>query len=231
MERLTGKLQCGQETLPRMPTLSSLTAVRGVHWIKSIPMGWVAIPLAMAALIPMLIPGLALWFQWERGDPWNLIRWIGCHWTHWSWSHLLWDAVVFTALGAWVQRISLRGLLWTLALAAFAIPLVIGWLLPEISSYRGLSGLDSALFGFLTTRLGWEALRNKRRGDAVVVGIFLLGFVLKTLYEMKLSQSIFVGDAGGMVPVPLAHAVGVGVGLGVAILGLPQKIQFDINSQ
>ena len=174
--------------------------------------------LALSAIILMAWSGFADRFQWDRSHPWDVIRWFGCHWTHWSWSHVLWDAVVFAALGAWAQRLSPRGFGGTLVLASLAIPLSVQTVLPGIAHYRGLSGLDSALFGFIATRLGLEAYRKQQRKDLLIIGGFFLAFVGKTLFEMLTARSVFVGTADLMVPVTLAHAIGAGIGMGVAAL-------------
>lgn len=168
------------------------------------------------ALVLMAFPALGDRFQWIQGDPWAPLRWVGCHWTHWSWTHVVWDALVFAVLGLWAQRLSPRGFYWTLGLSVLAIPVAIGFLLPDLPSYRGLSGLDSALFCLVATHLAIEAHRLKKRWDLFIICFLMGGFALKVLFEIVFSTSFFAGGSEIMVPIPLAHAVGGFIGSAVA---------------
>jgi len=79
--------------------------------------------------------------------------------------------------------------------------------------FRGLSGIDSALFVLLTVQLAG----TKGRSMAAVAICLLGAFVLKTYFEIAFNDTIFVDSHGAFVPVPLAHAVGGAVGLLVAL--------------
>ena len=78
-------------------------------------------------------------------------------------------------------------------------------LLPDIESYRGLSGLDSALFTLLV-------ISNLDRRLSLGVG-FLAAFLLKTAYEMATGATVFVSSSPDIASVPLAHAVGALMGM------------------
>ena len=80
---------------------------------------------------------------------------------------------------------------------------------PGLPTYRGLSGLDSALFVTAALGLGQKLRADGRstRGAAAIGSVaVLLG---KVGYELATGQALFVDAASlGFVPVPLAHAVG-----------------------
>ena len=193
---------------------------------------WPVLLLAAGALALRVFPSLENRLQWIPSVPWDPLRWLGCHLTHWSWSHVVWDVLVFVVLGLWALGLSRRGFYWTLLLTALAIPVVVRFCLPSLSSYRGLSGLDSALFGLVAGLLGIKALRQKRPGDLFVIGFFAIGFAAKTLFEIFFSQAFFAGGVDLMVPVPLAHAVGVLIGLTVGVLGLlPIRVHPRTNEE
>ena len=59
--------------------------------------------------------------------------------------------------------------------------------LPDIESYHGLSGLDSALFTLLV-------ISNLDRRLSLGVG-FLAAFLLKTAYEMATGATVFVSSS------------------------------------
>ena len=105
-----------------------------------------------------------------------------------------------------------------LVAASVLIPAAVWALQCDLAYYRGLSGLDSALFVFVALTL----FRHHRlRGDQVGVLLacgFLVGFVLKVTYELVAGQTIFVTGMGpGVVGVPLAHIVGATVGAALSV--------------
>ncbi|MCR9246929.1 MAG: rhomboid family intramembrane serine protease [bacterium] len=147
----------------------------------------------------------------DRSHPWELWRWLTCHFAHFDSTHLLWSGGVFVTLLLWLEPT--RRVIATVAAAAIAIPAAVLMLQPEIETYRGLSGLDSALFVLVIK----DALRHSwRRNDGrLTTGLaFAAGvaFLLKLGYEAIAAKTVFVtGDT--FVPVPLAHLVGAAVGL------------------
>jgi len=104
--------------------------------------------LALLALACHLMPSLQEGFSLRR-DGWTLAQgWqvVTCHLSHWSADHFWWDWIVFVGLGWLCERQSRRTFWLTLGSASITIGL--GFLLfqPNLASYRGLSGIDSALF-------------------------------------------------------------------------------------
>ncbi|MEA2488731.1 MAG: hypothetical protein QOH21_523, partial [Acidobacteriota bacterium] len=135
--------------------------------------------IAAAALAAALLPGS--WLELTRGgEPW---RWLTCHLTHWSHEQLLWDLVAFVALGIACERRHRAAFHATLVASALLIPLAVSLFAPEIGAYRGLSGIDAALFVLLLTR------------DRSPV-TFALGaaFLAKVGFEMVTASAVFVGD-------------------------------------
>jgi rhomboid family GlyGly-CTERM serine protease len=171
--------------------------------------------LAAMAFVLWFAPGLSSWCEWNRSLPWQAWRWLTGHFCHWSAEHLTWDVAAFLFLGAWCERHSRRQFLTCIFAAAVAICLATVLLLPGIQSYRGLSGIDSALFGWLSVGLLRSALDRKDRRMVGVVLLFLIAFTAKVAFECLTASTWFVSAAqGGFVPVPLAHAAGVVAGIG-----------------
>jgi len=81
--------------------------------------------------------------------------------------------------------------------------------IPAMSSYRGLSGIDSALFVLLVAGVLKERLQDKSYPAMLVAGFTLLLLAGKILFEMVTGDTLFVSSTdAGFVPVPLAHAIG-----------------------
>ncbi len=175
--------------------------------------------LTLPALVALVSPAVATAFELDRarlasGEFWRVVT---CHWTHWSLDHAAWDLLAFVAaltIG-WTQC---RGrVLVTLSTAALAIPAALWWLQPEMTHYRGLSGLDSALFALVGIVLLRREASGGSRTLAAGIAVALAAFVAKIAFELASGGAVFV-DATGFVPVPLAHIVGGAVGAAVAVL-------------
>jgi rhomboid family GlyGly-CTERM serine protease len=139
-----------------------------------------------------------------------------CHLLHWSHDHFLWDVLVLVAAGCvcesrWPRRFGV-----VLAAAGVLIPAVVLISAPEVLSYRGLSGLDSALFALAAGSLFVEEAAAGRRAAAMVAGAAVAGQFLKIAVETAAGQTLFVQDAP-FIPVPLAHLCGALIGSLVAL--------------
>jgi hypothetical protein len=87
-----------------------------------------------------------------------------------------------------------------------------------MQTYRGLSGLDSALYVTAAVTLGLRLWRHERRLAAAAALVSVLGLAGKVAYELATGAALFVDAAGlGFVPVPLAHATGALAGLLAAL--------------
>ena len=102
--------------------------------------------LALFAVGVYAVPGAAEWLQFDRDAVagWQLWRVMTCHFAHWSGDHLFWDVLVFAALGWLCERKDVGSLLRCVGLSALLIPLALWLVLPQMATYRGLSGIDSA---------------------------------------------------------------------------------------
>ena len=156
------------------------------------------------------------------GEVWRLVT---CHWTHWSPDHLAWDAATFALLGWACARRSVRQYIATVCVSAMLIPLAVWQTHPDMVTYRGLSGIDSALLALLAVGvLRDEAGPGGRRAVAWACAAVLLGFAAKLAYELASGATLFVdAAAAGFVPVPLAHASGALVGAAVALVPIKPR--------
>lgn len=180
---------------------------------------WVSWVLAAAAVVIYPSPLLQQWLEYDRqslaaGQLWRIVT---CHWTHWSVEHLIWDVSMFALLAAACERWSRRATAITLASSALLIPIVLWVAQPGLGSYRGLSGLDSAVFGLLAVHGIANSLTHRRWSQMFAAVLLVIAFAGKVGYESVAGGAVFV-QTGGFSPVPLAHAVGATVGLVVGIL-------------
>lgn len=181
----------------------------------------IALLLAAAAVAVFASEALTGLFEYDRaaiatGQLWRLLT---SQWTHWNFDHLFWDALAFAILGAICERISRRAFVACVCLSAVAIPAAVWSLEPGLASYRGLSGIDSALFILLVALVARQCLADGRWGAAVAVVLCLAAFATKTAVEIFASVTVFVDShAAGFVVVPLAHVVGAAIGAAVAAM-------------
>ncbi len=207
--------------LPRSPNRPSATTVLTALFAISL-----VLPAFLLAAWPQATGSLE--YQRAALAQGQLWRSITCHWTHWDLEHLVLDAAAFLLLAIACARRSRAQLLLCLGLAAPVISLVLWTALPRMGHYRGLSGLDAALFALLA---GWQlrdAVHRRRRPDSrstrsawrsVVAALALAALALKILYEVATGDALFLAqESSGFVPIPLAHAVGGLVGLAVSWL-------------
>jgi rhomboid family GlyGly-CTERM serine protease len=184
---------------------------------------------AAFALAVHASPQLTLAFQLDRkalaaGNLWLLAT---GHFTHFGADHLLWDLIAFLAFGSLVEMRSRRAWCYCLMIGALVVSAGVSWLQPQIVFYRGLSGLDSALFAFVVTDLIHEGWRARDRIMMTLGAAALAGFLVKCAYELASGQAFFVESGDAFQPVPLAHLLGAVVGVLVA---LPRRQAPAFNS-
>jgi rhomboid family GlyGly-CTERM serine protease len=173
-----------------------------------------------AAVAIGLAPSAAEWLQYDRdavesGQVWRIVT---CHLTHWSLDHFLWDAAALVALGSCCERESRSRTLACIAASAVLIPLVVWAVLPDMPTYRGLSGIDSALFVLLAVLLIRDSLTERDWHRILVYSLVVAGFLGKIGFELVTSTTLFVDSRGSeMVPVALAHIVGAAVGVACGV--------------
>jgi rhomboid family GlyGly-CTERM serine protease len=135
-----------------------------------------------------------------------------CHLLHWSSNHLLWDLAMFTTLGAIAETNMPRRYRWTLLLSALLIPAGVMLHHPEMQTYRGLSGIDTALFGLIVADLLGRRLAERNWKSAIWFLMLLFGLLAKMLTETLAGTNIFVSDTS-FIPLPVAHLIGAVIGL------------------
>ena len=144
------------------------------------------------------------WLELRRNA--ELWRILTCHFTHWSYEQLAWDALAFIALAIACHRRDRRAFRATLLAGIVLIPLAILVFAPEVTAYRGLSGLASAMFALLLT-----LERQRMRWPVVLCAI---GFGAKIAFETITGGTVFVGGMGeNVVSVPVAHLAGAIIGV------------------
>ncbi len=161
-----------------------------------------------AVLLAFAFPTLSERLQYDhiaiaQGEWW---RFLTSHLTHWTGNHLLWDLVMFVALAISALRISKLRTYGTLLAAGILIPIAVWIFQPEMIHYRGLSGLDSALFVFVLLEL---IKKQSTKIQSSMLWLMLISFVAKVFYEFITGNTLFVQSMGANISgVPLAHLVG-----------------------
>lgn len=180
--------------------------------------------LSVAAVLIFILPSAATWFQYDRlaiaaGEIWRL---VSSHWTHASGDHLFWDVLTFVLLGTLCERMSRMRFCACVLASAILIPVALWIAMPQLETYRGLSGIDSALYVLLAVTVLRDEIHGRRWGWVMALSGVFLAFIGKVGYEIATGGTIFVDSgASNMVPVPLAHCVGAAVGAVVALVRIP----------
>ena len=175
----------------------------------------------LIALLLALFPAMGELLQYERtaiigGQVWRLVT---CYLVHWNVDHLCWDWLMFVVLGAICEMRNRGQMRGCLVAAVAAVSMVVFWKFPEIVSYRGLSGLDTALFTLLATDLFCEAKRHGNKIQAIAMGGCLLSFVAKTIFEVTTGRTLFVDqEAAEFVILVFDHLAGAVVGFIAALI-------------
>jgi rhomboid family GlyGly-CTERM serine protease len=171
---------------------------------------------AMAvALLVALSPALTEALQFDRraiaaGQLWRIVT---CHWTHWSLDHWFWDSAALLALGILAERNGRRTFLLCVGASAVLIPACLWFLHPNLDIYRGLSGIDSAVFVLCAVMILRANLAAREWTWALLAVLLLGGFAAKTGFEVVTGATLFVDSAAAnMTPIPSVHLAGAVVG-------------------
>lgn len=185
-------------------------------------MPWLTITTGALALFLHLMPeAIAESLQYSRSTLANGALWqlITGHLTHWNLNHLLADLAVFGLLGTMVESRSRKSLAVILIGSALLIGISVYILLPGIDHYRGLSGIDMALAGFVILDNLLQSRRKPDRPEAILWTLALVGLFAKPAIEMALGHPIFVQDLGAnVVGLPAPHFVGAIIGISVLLI-------------
>lgn len=176
-----------------------------------------ALTIGLASVLLQAAPSLAGSLEWTRQcrDLSASWRWLTGHLVHWSWNHLQWDLTAFALLSFAGLRLQPSRYAACLTLAAALIPLELRLLDGQFISYRGLSGIDSALFGLLVTSLWFHpATSSGRRSPRWLAAIGGCCFLAKTIFELTTGDTVFVANEHHeFAPVIPAHLVGFFAGV------------------
>jgi rhomboid family GlyGly-CTERM serine protease len=175
----------------------------------------VSLILVAVALAVMPLDSLATWLEYDRAavDGGQLWRLLTCQLTHWSWDHLFWDAAALLLLGWVLEREDRRSMLVCLSLSAVLIPALVHFGQPGLATYRGLSGIDSAVFVLLAVVLLRKCLADGDRVWTLACVMMLAAFTGKIGFELVSGGTLFVdSEASRMLPVPLVHVLGGALG-------------------
>jgi rhomboid family GlyGly-CTERM serine protease len=187
-----------------------------LKWIAAIP---VALVVATTAIIVACSPLAGDALQFDRtaivgGEWWQLAT---AHVTHWNLEHLQWDLLMFVVLGAACEMRNRQRMRLCTGAAAACVSLLVLLCFPEIETYRGLSGVDTALFTLLAIDLMRDARKRQQPLMAAAIGGLLVGFMAKTGYEAATGHAFFVDQtAAGFELLVWDHIVAAAVGVVVA---------------
>ena len=167
---------------------------------------WLTLVLIVVCLGLLGSDSLSSLVAWQRTSPVGIQAW-SAHFSHWSGGHLFWDLLMFGALAMALEAICRRLLVRLLLIAPPFITATV-FLMENHAIYRGLSGLDCALYAALVV----IAVRSKWIGSGPA--ILALGlFAGKCVFEILNGHPLFVSDLPqGITSVPWAHLSGAAVG-------------------
>ena len=191
---------------------------RSIYWrVASI-----GFPVLIAGVACLAIISPVLTAAWELNraaiadGEWT--RLITGHWTHWSVDHLFWDAATFVVLAIMCMRRRPLATIACLVIGSLAISAGVLQIHQELDAYRGLSGLDTALFALLAVLLYQDARRQGDRALAAVAKWGVASLIANTVYELFTGETLFVNSSeAGFIPLASAHAIGAAIGLLVGL--------------
>lgn len=183
---------------------------QGSGWLRQIPVTLLVSVIALAAFaFPGLTAGLQLDFaSVDSGQWWRL---LSGHLTHFGGGHLFWDLLMFAVLSAACERQNPR--FYPIALIAMSVGIsaTILFMCQDVTTYRGLSGIDTGLFvWFLANQIRQSVADRDRTFTCFwsVAGFLLLA---KLGYEFTTGEILFV-NAEGFQPLVESHLSGAVLG-------------------
>jgi rhomboid family GlyGly-CTERM serine protease len=169
---------------------------------------------------------LYLEFSWI-GHLQDGVRILGCNWLHWSVNHLCWDLFMFYLIGSLCEQRNRFAFLAVTMVSGLTIPVTVMLYSPELGSYRGLSGIDTALYALLGTLWLCDALRQGDRAASLVWSGLIVAMFLKIIYELTSRDLLFVTD-DSFTPAPTAHLTGALIGI---LLALGVAMRSELRGQ
>ena len=180
----------------------------------------VTLALVSIAVLFALFPGAMPALEYDRarvvsaGEWWRI---LSGQLVHWNMRMALLDLGMLLLLGLWAESTAPRV---TRVLLLVAWPLIgagIHFWPAGLSTYRGASGLASALFVWVALLIATKSGSPWVRLAAISAPFFL---ALKLLLESSTGVAVFAGPLpAGVRVTPSAHLLGCGVALGVFLAG------------
>jgi hypothetical protein len=156
--------------------------------------------LALVALCA-IADGSALEYQ-RSGEVWRLLTGQMVHWTP---RMAFFDLGMLLGLGAWLEIRGDRQLAAVSLVLGAVLTAVAIHLSPDLSLYRGSSGMASALFVLAAFRIAGSPDPWTRALAVSAVALFLA----KAAFESLAGQTLFAGELPqGVRVVPLVHLLG-----------------------
>jgi rhomboid family GlyGly-CTERM serine protease len=119
---------------------------------------------------------------------WTLLT---AHFTHWDLSHLIWDSLALLVLGWMIESRSVR-LWWSvIGLGIVSVSLAVLLAEPSLRAYRGLSGIDSALFAAAVILVGREAHHHRDFMMTILASGLAIAFLAKVTWEWTTGIALF----------------------------------------
>ncbi len=174
----------------------------------------VTIIISLLAVLIHFVPTLSESLQTDfvalsDGQWWRI--WTG-HLTHFDAGHLFWDLLMFIGLAGACEHRCPRQILPGILLMAAAITFAVRLLAPEVSSYRGLSGIDTGLFVWFAGMRLRQSLTDRDHVGMLLWLVPCVGLIGKLVYEAVSGQTLFV-DSADFLPLVESHLAGVVIGL------------------
>jgi rhomboid family GlyGly-CTERM serine protease len=194
---------------------SAITAASQFHCCRG-RLPWITLILSGMAAILQICTHLNDRMSFDRtaiasGEYWRMVT---GHLTHWNADHMAWDVAMFVVLGAMIERRRRAALCWLVIGSAAAISLAVWIGDSRVDQYRGLSGIDSALFTFAALILFDDARQAEQTVAVGALAALAAAFVGKLLWELVSGSTLFVDSSAACFrPLPLVHAVGGCVGV------------------
>jgi rhomboid family GlyGly-CTERM serine protease len=198
-----------------MNLLNPLAAI-----VKRLPDATLTLVVGLAALAIGCSQSLGALLQFDRaeivaGEIWRLVT---CQMTHWNADHLRWDLLMFIGLGIVCELRSPWRMRVCVVAAAATVSGLVYLVFPDVKAYRGLSGVDTALFTLLATDLMRDAWNRQNYTLGFATLGLLVGLGLKTAFEAVTGHTYFVDEqTARFVPLVWDHAVAGVVGIVLAL--------------
>ena len=178
----------------------------------------VTITISLLTLVIGVAPQFAELMQLDfnavaDGQWWRI--WTG-HLAHFDREHLLWDLVMFIGIAGMCEKTYPAQILPALLLIGGTISCAVGAFVPQVDTYRGLSGIDTALFVWIAGARLLESLKHNNTIVACCWGVPCAGLIFKLVFEATTHQTMFV-EAQTFTPLVESHLAGVAVGIVICI--------------